>query len=765
MVNAVSDPELQDRGPVAADWADAGAWTIASTVFEPNRLRHQETVFTTGNGNFCVRGNFEEGHPGESSASFMHRVWDDMPVQMTELANLPRWWGLDVWLDGQRVRLDTGAASGFAQELDLRNGRLRRTFSWRHGGSPELRLEFDRFVSLVDPHGAMLRTRLELAEGEAELRLRSGLSAHVENTGLLHWTLLEQAADADGIELVTLTRATGIRVALVVRTWLSAPAEAMASDSDGAPAVDYRLRLRAGEPLDIVRAVAIVPDLDTDDPLALARSSSAELAATGWDAALAASSAAWARVWADSDIEIEGDPEAQLAVRYNLFQLIVAAPRFTDDASLGAKTLSGYGYRHHVFWDTEIFMVPPFTFTEPDVARNMLAYRCRRLPGARQKAAKNGFRGAQFPWESAGTGREVTPTWVQHYANPDELVRIWTGDIEIHITADIAYAVLQYWRVTGDDAFLRDHGAELVLDGARFWASAAVEEADGRFHFRDVVGPDEYHERVDDNAYTNYFAAWHLRSALDVLHWLERTAPAHASRLITGLGIDAAERDRWADVAERMYLPIDSETGLVEQFAGYFGRVDAEIGVLRDPSRQLSMQQIHGIEGCNRTQILKQPDVLMLTYLLPELFTAEQVAANYRYYDPRTDHELGSSLGPAISAVMACRAGDPETGYSHFLRAARADLLDVRGNAADGIHGASAGGLWQAVVFGFAGLRIGEDGWTVNPALPASWTRLRFSFRYRGRRQVVDVTAGRPTPLVEPVETGRGGGLSRRVGD
>ena len=722
----------------SADWADPAGWTVRATAGDPKRTRHRETVFTIGNGNFSLRGSSEEGRPGENPASFLHRVWDDMPVHLTELANLPRWWGLDLWLDGERVA--PGADSGGELELDLRTAVLRRRLDWQAAGGHRLRLGFERVASLPEPNGAMLRTRIELAEGEAELRLRCALSAHVENTGLLHWRVLHQAAGDDAVELVTVTRATGIRVAVVSRVRLSAEATAVPSDADGSPALDYRLRLRAGRPLELVRSVAIVPDLDSADPAATAREVAARLDGAGWDAALAESGAAWAQVWADSDVEIEGDPEAQLAVRYNLFQLVVAAPRSTEDASIGAKTLSGFGYRHHVFWDTEIFMVPPFTFTQPDVARNLLAYRCLRLEGARDKARRNGWSGAQFPWESAGTGDEVTPVWVQNPDEPDQLVRIWTGDIELHITADIAYAVLQYWRVTGDDGFLASRGAELVLDGARFWASAATEEADGRFHYRDVIGPDEYHEHVDDNAYTNYFAAWHLRSALDVWAWLERTNPAQAAELAGRLGLDAAERARWADVAARMPLPLDPGTGLVEQFEGYFQRTDADLAVLRDPSRKLSMQQLHGIEGCNHTQVLKQPDVLMLTYLLPELFTAGQVAANYRYYDPRTDHELGSSLGPAISAVMACRAGDPETGYAHFLRAARADLLDVRGNAADGIHGASAGGLWQAVVFGFAGLRVGPDGWSVEPTLPASWRRLRFRFRHRGQPQLVDLS-------------------------
>lgn len=725
---------------VADDWADAAAWTVGSDGFDAADLRHQETVFTIGNGNFCVRGSFEEGHPGENPGSFMHRVWDDMPVNVTELAALPRWWGVDLWLDGQRVLPDEDSASGLHRSLDLRTGLLTRTYTWQAdpaGARVEVRHE--RFVSLVDPHAAMLRTTLILAAGEAELRVRSGASIHVENTGLLHWRLVGQSAGEDGVALVAVTRATGIPVATVVRTRVSEPARFTPGDADGAPTSDYRLRLRAGRAVTIERCVGIVPGIDTEVPLAVAREASDRLAGQGWDAALAASAGAWRQVWADADVEIGGDPEAQLAVRYNLFQLVVAAPRFTEDASIGAKTLSGYGYRHHVFWDTETFMLPVFTFTQPDVARNMLAYRCRRLAGARAKATRNGFRGAQFPWESAGTGDEVTPTWVQHYARPEELVRIWTGDIEIHITADIAYALLQYVTVTGDTDFLRSRGAELVLDGARFWASAAAEEADGRFHFRDVVGPDEYHEHVDDNAYTNHLAAWHLRAALALLDRLEGSDPMVAAELAARLGIDEGERARWADVAARMYLPVGDD-GLVEQFSGYFGLADVDQAVLRDPGRTQSMQQLHGIEGCQLTQNLKQPDVMMLCYLLPEQFGPGQVEVNYRYYDPRTDHEQGSSLGPAISAVMACRAGDPDRGYDHFLRAARADLLDVRGNAADGIHGASAGGLWQAVVFGFAGLVVGEDGWEVRPALPSGWTRLRFTFRHRGERQVVELT-------------------------
>jgi kojibiose phosphorylase len=485
--------------------------------------------------------------------------------------------------------------------------------------------------------------------------------------------------------------------------------------------------------------VGLVSGLDAGEPMSAAAEVTRAAQARGYAAIRAANDAAWAHAWASSDVIIEGDREAQAALRFNIFQLLIAAPRHTDRASIGAKTLSGFGYRHHVFWDTEIFMLPFFTLTQPQLARNMLMYRWHGLPAAREKARANGYEGAQYPWESAGDGREVTPVWVVNKADPRQLIRIWTGDIQIHITADVAYGVMQYWRATADDAFMADYGAEIILEGARFWSSAATFEADGKYHYRNVIGPDENHDRVDDNAYTNYVARWHLQTALEALTWLKAAYPAHATRLADTLDLSAARLAQWADVAGRIYLPLDGETGLIEQFAGFFDLKDADLSVMRDPNRRKSMQALLGIEECAAVQVLKQPDVLMLQYLLSDLFTADQVRANYAYYDPRTDHELGSSLGPSISAIMAHRAGAPDVAYRHFQRAAAADLLDLRGNASDGIHGASAGGLWQAVVFGFGGLRITDGGWETRPCLPAGWTRLAFKFYERGKLQAVEI--------------------------
>ncbi|MCX7670304.1 MAG: glycoside hydrolase family 65 protein, partial [Anaerolineae bacterium] len=470
----------------------------------------RETVFTIGNGNFCVRGSFEEGYPGENAASFMHRVWDDMPINFTELANLPRWWGVDIWVNGVRFRLDRGKVLRYRRWLDLRNGVLSRMVRWQpEPAGPVLDLHFERFVNLADPHQAAVQVRVTVVEGQADLRVRMGLNAHVENTGLVHWDLIAQEATPDAVAVQVRTRATKTDLAVAacvhVPGILEVPGMSGESvcDADGQPAVERRATLGAGESVTLQKFIAIVPGCDAADPLAAALIRAQQARTMGYAALRAANDAAWAQTWAVSDVIVEGDIEAQIALRFNVFQLLIAAPRFTDRASIGAKTLSGFGYRHHVFWDTEIFMLPLFSYTQPALARHMLMYRWHNLPGARAKAQGNGYEGAQFPWESGGDGREVTPPWVPHFADPSQLVRIWTGDIEIHITADVAYGVMQYWRITGDDAWMRDYGAEIVLDGAKFWASAARREADGKYHYRNVIGPDEYHDRIDDNAYTN----------------------------------------------------------------------------------------------------------------------------------------------------------------------------------------------------------------------------------------------------------------------
>lgn len=725
-------------------------YVVTQDNFDPAAIpgdhRHMETVFTLGNGRFASRGTFEEGFPGESALTFAHGVWDDTPVVFTELVNLPNWLHLGITIDGDEFRLDRGEILDFRRQTDLRRGILRRAVTWRAPGGQVIDLLFERFHAYDREHVGAIRLLLTAVNQPCAIVVRAGIDGHVANEDLLHLRPIGQGESGDhSIRLTVETRHTRRRVAVaaVATAETSAgttPAPA-AENCPGFPALRFAADLAPGRTMQVDKLVAILTDRDAPAGSDLPEAAMAELNGLSYDRARAGHVAAWARIWERGDVIIEGDDEAQLALRFNLFQLLVAAPQTDDQVSIGAKTLSGYGYRGHVFWDTEIFILPYLIYTYPRTARNMLMYRYHCLPGARRKAAGNGYAGAQFPWESAETGDEVTPRWVPHFDDPTRLVRIWTGDIQIHITADIAYAAMQYWRITGDDEFMRDYGAEMILDGARFWATRAEPETDesGRLTYaiRDVIGPDEYHEHVDNNSFTNYMCRWQLQTAVDVYDWLRSNHPAAADDLRDRLQLSDDEFGRWRDVIRDIRFLYHPGTGVIDQFEGFFGREPVDPELFRSADR--SLQVVFGIEGANERQVLKQADVIMLLCLFRDAFDERTWQVNYDTYMPITDLRFGSSLGPSFHAWAACEVGRPDEAYTHFMLAARADLRNPRGNAGDGIHAASTGGVWQAAVFGFAGLRHTAGGPTLRPCLPRHWRRLAFTCEYHGQPWHIDI--------------------------
>jgi kojibiose phosphorylase len=715
-------------------------WTLTEDSFDPKKQYHKETIFTIGNGYLCTRGAFEEGYPNDRRATFIHGVFDAAPIVFTELANAPDWLPVTIYLNNERFSMDSGTIESFQRTLDLRTGLLTRIVRWRSPSGTAATLTFERFASLADEHMLYIRCRVT-PEFAGIVEFRAGLNGNMHNDGLVHFQWQGQGMKDDVVYLHTRTRKSGIEVANAMQITNVIGREIVREDWDveNAPTQMVRVEAVPGQTVGIDKHVSVFTSREfiPADVVTVAVHRTRESKA--WESALEANRQAWAKEWERTDVIIEGDEEAQIAIRFNLFQMLIAAPRHDDRVNIGAKTLSGFGYRGHAFWDTEIFMLPLFIYTAPHIAKNLLNYRYHNLPGARRKAQANGFEGAQFPWESADTGDEVTPTWVTHFADPTKLVRIWTGDIEIHISADIAHAAYQYWQATGDDEWFMERGVELILDTAKFWASRAEWNTEkNRYDYNDVIGPDEYHEHVDNNAYTNRMAQWNLQTALDMLDWLKESAPQKADELIARLDLNEERLRKWRDVIEKIYLHIEL-SGLIEQFEEYYQREDIDLAALEP--RTKSAQEIFGIEGCNETQILKQPDVLMMQYVLRDHYSDEAVRVNYDFYNPRTDHTYGSSLGPSIMAIMACDVGKPDDAYEHFIRAVRADLRDVRGNAGDGIHAASAGGTWQSVVFGFGGLRVTAEGWTTHPRLPKNWKRLSFKFFHRGKMHAVDLRA------------------------
>lgn len=713
-------------------------WIITESEFDPQHLHHRETVFTLGNGYMSARGAFEEGYPGARPATLIHGVFDDVPIVYTELANCPDWLPLDIFIGGERFRLDRGRILEYRRQLDLRRGLLRREVLWRSPMGKTAELRFERFASLADPHVLVLRCDITLVDSDGEVRAQAGLNGYPDNQGVMHWEWLDQGEEAGVVWLHTRTRHSAIELGMAARLAVRGcdGARVQACGARGHPNQAVTCQLGVGQTVSLEKTVTVYTSRETTTPAQLAQEKTAELA--DFSALLDAQTSAWADVWHASDVVIEGDPKAQQALRYNLFQILIAAPRQDDRVSISAKTLSGFGYRGHVFWDTELFLLPFLTFTQPALARNLLTYRYHTLGGARRKARQNGYEGAMFAWESAATGDEVTPRWVPG-PQGEELVRIWCGDIEHHISADVALGVWKHWRVTGDDRWMQRCGAEVLLDSAVFWGSRVEWNAErGYFEIRDVIGPDEYHEHVDNNAFTNGMVKWHLATALDVLSWLQQADPDRAEELTRRLGLSPDRLRHWADIIDRILFLGDEDSGLIEQFEGFFDLPDVNLADF-EPRTQ-SMQALLGIEGANRHQILKQPDVLMLLYVLRDRYGKAMLQTNWDYYAPRSDHTYGSSLGPAIHAALACDLDMPEAAYEHFMRAVLVDLEDVRGNTADGIHAASAGAVWQAVVFGFAGVRLKDAGPVAAPRMPAHWKRLKFRIQYRGQWFSYDLT-------------------------
>ena len=746
-------------------------WYIEESKFDPKKLHSRETVFTIGNGYFGTRGTFEEDYPKATPGTLLAGVFDKIAIAKEELANVPDWLTIKLFVNDERFRLDHGKILDYQRTLDMQYGILRREVRWESPGGIRIRIMSERFASLADEHVGAIRYSVTVekqpTKGEKlDVLLWSALDMAVGNYDLIHWEPVEQRRDGELIWLQTQTRHSSVQLVQTMSfTSRNCQFQKELIRSDTSPSIRLYKKLAVGETMTAEKLVVMYTSRDVNDPLQTAidhhhqiLQSSASPAEPGkqytllvegtrrtnpcvhvdpYETLLAEHKKAWQHYWQVSDVLIEGDDKALKAVRYNIYQLRISAPAHDNRYSIAAKGLTGFGYHGHIFHDTEIFMLPYFTYVHPDIARNLLLYRYRLLPAARAKAKSNGYDGAQYPWESTLDGGETTPPAIVH-PETGELIPVLNGQIELHITASISYGVWQYWHVTGDDEFMRDYGAEMLLGTAEFWASRAQWNPEsGYYEIDNVIGPDEWHEHVNNNAYTNYMAKWNIQIAIHALHWLRSNAPDKAKELTQRLDLNEKRLARWHDVKAHMRIPQDKRTGLFEQFDGFFQLepLDQE----KYQGRATSYQGILGMKVVQYYQIIKQADVLMLLTVLNQQFDLKTKKVNWDYYYPLTDHDYGSSLTPAFHVILACELGLVDTAYKMFMKGALVDIEDQRGNTEEGIHDACAGAVWQAAILGFAGLRFNDDGYTTTPSWPQDWKRLAFKCFYKGEEISIDL--------------------------
>lgn len=732
-----------------------GPWQIIEESWQPLRSNYFETIFTVGNGRLGTRGSLEEGHLGCVSGTYLAGVYDGHDSQVVDLVNAPDWLSTDIYVDDERLDTETATVTEHHRTLDLRNGVLeRKTVFTRNDGS-RIQVQSRRFASMSDRDACHLMLTVTPLDAAATVTVATQIDAHRRNMEALpvypadtvftherkweKWALSRHLREvghgfADGVGWVmTRTIDSGIDVAYAMRvTPLGREPHVRQRSRHESVSTELTFTAAAGQTVGIEKAVGVATSRDVSTtgagpvPRALQTASSVP----DFEEALADSSEAWRRMWQACDCRVLGDDRAALAMRFSIYHLLIAANPDDPTVNIGAKSLSGEGYRGHVFWDTEVMMLPFYLFTQPATAKALLGYRFHTLNGARAIAAENGNIGARYPWESADTGREECPI-----VTPDGQNRFYTREQELHVTANVAFAIGRYREVTGDWQQLLDEGAEIVFETARFWLDRCEDDGE-KLVLKTVMGPDEFHSFVDNNAYTNRMVRWHWEFAVAVFDDLAREQPEKFTEICVTVGINKDERDAWAAAARRIVSPNDPDCGLIEQFDGYFDREEVPVTEWDDNDMPRYPAGYNHF-NCEGTTLLKQPDVVQLMFQLPDEYSPATRRKNFEFYEKRTLHK--SSLSPSIHAIVGLQIGDSSMAERYFARSAFVDLDDNQGNTEDGMHIASAGGTWQIAVCGFGGFRANASGLHFAPRLPESWQRLRFTIQWRGRAVEVDL--------------------------
>lgn len=717
------------------------AWRIEQEGFDPVREDDMESLFTVGNGYLGVRGSLDSPLPGALDDMFVAGIYDrkqpalpySEPEFLTEddstygeLVSLPFPFRVGLTVDGTPLCLRAGHWITHRRALDLHEATLASEVRFELDGKRTL-LRTRRMASLTDLHLLLQELTVEPENHSATIALDASLDDALMAGKHPHLERVDSRLENTGLEVLQFrTRISREHVVIAARTTLR---------DSGTDAVQWNVPAGIGTPLVFRRYVTVYTSRDVQQPAQAALEHLRALEWSTFDAHVASHCRSWREVWRHADIRVADQPDVEQALRFNAYHLRSAADH-DPRVSIAARTLSGRGYQGHVFWDVEMFMLPFFLHTCPEIARQLLLYRRHTLGGARRRARAMGCRGACYAWESTVTGEDVTPRMIRLKTSGKE-IPIHTGIQQIHVTAGVAHALWRYWEATADEEFLREVGLEILAETARFWTSRCTRES-GAYHLHRVMGPDEYHYGVSDNAYTNHLARFNLEQAWRAADWLQHCSPRHWHELTVRLALAPEEPDEWLRVARELYCPRPRSDGVIEQFSGFFGL--EPYAVPGEERLKPPVSRLFDAERVNRLQLLKQADVLMLLYLFPDDFSREVVRANYDYYEPRTDH--GSSLSPAIHAAVAARLGLREQAERYFHESLWLDLSNRMGNSAAGVHAACMGGTWQALVFGFLGARLTDAGVTGPDAaarLPEGWSSVEMELAWRGRRHAVRV--------------------------
>jgi alpha,alpha-trehalose phosphorylase len=734
-------------------------WRLVETEFSNLDLGHTETLFAVGNGYLGMRGNPEEGREAHSHGTYLNGFHETWPIHHAEeafgfaktgqtIVNAPDAKLMKLYVDDEPLLLGDADLDEYERSLDFRSGVLTRDLIWRSPGGKRVRVRSQRMVSLVHRHLAVMTMEITMLDAAAPVVVSSQLlnrqdgedEYHVEAAALgegrdprrarkFAERVLEPRRHRErGNEMIIGYRCRNSKMTLAcgTRHLIDTACQATTSTEleDDILKTVFEVRATPGVPIRIVKFAAYHTSrgVPTDELLDRCSRTLQRAEEDGLEQLLCAQTEYLDDYWAVADIELVGDPQAQQALRWNLFELAQASA-CTHEHGIAAKAVTGGGYDGHYFWDTEVYVVPFLAYVDPEAARKMVRFRWQLLDAARERAAEMSQRGALYPWRTI-SGEEASA----YYA---------AGTAQYHINAAVVFALRRYLEASGDIDFLAREGAEILVETARLWADLGFYATNGSdtFHVHRVTGPDEYTTVVNDNAYTNLMARFNLRYAARTVRLLaEWNADAFESLRRT-TSLELAELDAWDAAADAMYIPFDEELGIHPQDSTF---LELEPWPWNDipVSRYPLLLHYHPLV-IYRHQVLKQADVVLAMFLRSENFSTDQKRRNFDYYDPITTGD--SSLSACVQSIVAADVGYDRLALDYFHRALYLDLCDSHGNTSDGVHIASAGGVWAGMVHGFAGLRESGDHVRFAPRMPEQWERVRFHLRRHGSLIRVDL--------------------------
>ncbi|WP_066043346.1 glycoside hydrolase family 65 protein [Herbiconiux solani] len=759
--------------PIAADPLDRSQfpldeWALTEAEFHTSTQGRTETLFAVGNGYLGLRGNFEEGHKAHAEGTFINGFHDTWQIRHAEeaygfarvgqtIVNAPDARVIRLYVDDEPFVIADADMSEYARTLDFRAGVLERVVEWRTSSGKCVLIRSRRLVSFTDRHLAVIDYEVTMLDSDASVLISSQLLNRQDRvdefvaspvgggtiadprkaSGFSDRVLLPRVKTVNDGRFILgyRTANSGMTIAVAAQHRLETENEwdqTSQIDDDIAKQV-YRVRAKAGRRIRLVKTIAYhtsatVPTSELADRCnrTLDRIGEAPIEE------VFERQREWLDdFWRRSDVVIEGQPDLQQAVRWNIFQLAQSTAR-TDGGGIAAKGVSGSGYGGHYFWDTEIYVLPFLTYTSPHVARNALRFRQGMLDAARDRAVELNQRGALFPWRTIN-GLESSA----YYA---------AGTAQYHIDADISHALSQYVSASGDDDFLYRGAIDILVETARMWADLGFWRGRGTsgvqtFHIHGVTGPDEYTTVVNDNLFTNVMARANLRAAVRQTRKMQQVDPAAYASMIKRLDLSQDEVEEWAAAAEAMHILFDADLGIHPQDAQFLEKELWDLENTPDSKRPLLLH-FHPLV-IYRFQVIKQADVVLALLLQGDEFTTEEKRADFEYYDALTTGD--STLSASTQSIIAAEVGYRELALGYFRAALFVDLGDLHNNTADGIHVASTGGVWSALAFGFGGMRDYLGKFTFDPRLPDDWTSLVFHVTIHGSLIQVDLRSDRMT--------------------